>query len=247
MGRPHDCAKLIKEGRSPAQIASELGISTGSVKQYLYVAVGFGLMRRSDILFSINREVRQKIDAICEQLTTKDPALVKRAASSNMLRTDPGEIDIYLSLEREDAFTGDMYCFIAVLETTLHRLIEKILKKEYGDEEQGWWRKGVPCKVRKDCATAREEDPGEPASPYCYTTLIHLKEIIEKDWKVFEKYLPKPLAGKGKLAGQLNELNRIRNKVMHPVRHGRPRQEEFDFVRELHDALGRDRWRSLGA
>lgn len=49
MGRPHDVAKLVREGKSFDEIAAELGISEKSVEQYAHRAIGEGLLRESDV------------------------------------------------------------------------------------------------------------------------------------------------------------------------------------------------------
>ena len=58
MGQPQKAAELLDAGYSPCEIASELGISPSSAKSYLYQAVGHGFIRRSDILFSIDKKTR---------------------------------------------------------------------------------------------------------------------------------------------------------------------------------------------
>jgi hypothetical protein len=45
-----------------------------------------------------------------------------------------------------------------------------------------------------------------------------LKEILDKNWPVLSKRLPKNLQDRKKLGLELNELNRIRNAVMHPIK-----------------------------
>jgi len=210
----------------------------GSVVQYLFVAVGEGLIRRSDILLSIDPGVRQKSDE-------------ERARLSGNFVLPPGYVpgtdgEVYLCLERDGAFMGDLYVFLMELEVALHQLIEAILKSEYGEEETGWWRKGVPQAVRVACVEAREKDYASPSEPYSYTTLIHLKEVIKNQWSLFARYLPRSVAiDKPKLMKSLDKANAIRNKVMHPVRAERPSQDEFDFIRELHRILHRKEWRCL--
>lgn len=67
MGRAEQAAELLKEGNSPSKIAQEMKISLASVKQYLYLKVGEGKIRSSDIVFSIDEEVRNKIESIISQ------------------------------------------------------------------------------------------------------------------------------------------------------------------------------------
>ncbi len=70
MGRPKGCADRAKEGYAPSSIADELGISCSSVVRYLYVAVGKGLVRLSDILLTIPLASRVAIDQAVDDLGT---------------------------------------------------------------------------------------------------------------------------------------------------------------------------------
>jgi len=93
---------------------------------------------------------------------------------------------------------------------------------------------------------AREDDEGGIARPYCYTTLTNLWQIMDAEWGLFTDHVPRARAGdKPGLKRDLGRLKTIRNKVMHPVRDTRPTQEDFDFVREMHRALSRDKWRDV--
>ena len=60
MGRPSDVAQLVRQGKTPTEIAARLGVSV-SVEGYLHRAVGEGLLRRSDIYFSVP-QARRKSD-----------------------------------------------------------------------------------------------------------------------------------------------------------------------------------------
>jgi hypothetical protein len=203
-----------------------------------------GLIRRSDIFLSIDRETRSLINQIAEELGADSFHAIGRKVGDLGVDVDPEEIKIYLDLHRDRAFIGDLYVFITGVEKSLHGLIEDILRSEYGDNEDGWWREGIPQSVRLDCVKAREIDQDTPAPPYCYTTFIHLKVILDKKWALFTKYLPPDVAAdKPDLMGALNRINTIRNKVMHPVRESPPTEDEFEFVREMRRKLAANRWR----
>lgn len=58
MSRIYQTAELLKGGHEPAAISAQLGISVSSVFTYLDRAVGEGLIRRSDIYFSVPPEKR---------------------------------------------------------------------------------------------------------------------------------------------------------------------------------------------
>lgn len=125
-----------------------------------------------------------------------------------------------------------MYEFIRDIEINLHKLVKSALTSEYGND---WWRKGVPEQIRIHCDTSWETDYHEPASePYSYTNFIDLGKILEKQWNVFEKVLPKKLASNRRNTIQrLTKLNHIRNSVMHPVKGIKLTDKDFAFVREF--------------
>jgi hypothetical protein len=104
----------------------------------------------------------------------------------------------------------------------------------FGAGELEWWRVGVPVTVRKECAVRREEDPEEPCEVYCYTNLLDLGSIVERNWVLFKDRLgDRYSAHKRPLLEDLKRLNRIRNRVMHPVRGSVPTEEDFDFLRGM--------------
>ncbi len=122
LGRPDQAAELLKKGKSPSKIAQEMGISTASVKQYLYIKVGEGRIRRSDIFFSMDEIIRNKIESIISQ-HQKYP--IPYWVIYNLLKKE-GEIvnkdDVQLYCELRDARVslGDMYEDIRNIELQLH-------------------------------------------------------------------------------------------------------------------------------
>jgi len=150
--------------------------------------------------------------------------------------------DIYFSLppsRREmhsvaRAALGDMYDDLRRIELALHRRVRATLAEAFGTDDFGWWRRGVPETVRVKCQERRERDQDEPCEPYCYTDLLDLGRIIEEHWTLFKDQLPTRYSTNRKaLLEALARLNRVRNKVMHPVRGLVPCREEFEFVQEL--------------
>lgn len=244
MGRPEECASLLLEGNPPSEIARQLRINYSSVIQYLYVAVGKGSLRLSHLVFSIPQETRSAIDGLIAELATDDFYLVSREADSRQIDVDRNDFRIYLRLR--GAIIGDLYFFMTDLEKNLHSLIEGVLKGEYGRGEQGWWRLGIPEKVRIESVQRRERDVDPTDHPYSYTDFIHLKQIIEENWPLFSKHLPKDEAkDKRALMKALVDANGIRNKVMHPVRGYTPSDDDFEFIRGLHARLAKPKWRIL--
>lgn len=243
MGRPEQCRNLLREGNTPSEIARQLGISSSSVIQYLYVAVGKGSLLLSDLDFAIPQEVRSAIDGLIAELATDDLYMVSREARARQIDVDQVDLRLYLRLRGE--IIGDLYFFVTDLEKNLHTLIMAILKGEYGQGDQGWWRLGVPEKIRVECVQRRERDIDPADHPYCYTDFIHLEQILEEDWALFSKCLPKDVAkDKRALMKALVDANAIRNKVMHPVRGNTPGDGDFKVIMQLRSRLAKQGWRN---
>lgn len=207
MGRPRDVAELVQSGLTPTEIAGRLGVTVESVEGYLHRAVGEGLLRRSDVYFSVPRNNRGSDRTL--RLWFSDPA---RAL-------------------------GDMYEDLRRIETGLHAKVREALIREYGDGEAGWWRKGIPEGVRVKCQERRERDPDDPCEPFSYSDLLDLDKTLEDQWRLLKDLFPDYTANRKQLSKDLRQLSRIRNKVMHPVRGMVPDEDDFDFVRKLQRSL----------
>lgn len=208
MGRPHQVAELIRTGLTPEQIAGELGLTLESVVGYLNRAVGEGLLRRSDIYFSVPRERRGSDGTL--GLWYSDPAHA----------------------------LGDMYEDLRRIEITLHEKIRNALIRRYGEDEAGWWRQGVPEGVRVKCQERRERDRDDPCQPFSYSDLLDLDAVFEDQWALLKDLFPEYTANRKQLSKDLRQLSRIRNKIMHPVRGFVPAEDDFEFVRGLQRAFG---------
>jgi len=227
---------LLLQGKSPFQIAGELRLPQSAVLEQLYRAVGQGHLRRSDILFSIEPQVRQAIEDAIAAAGSNEPRRLRRALANSGVKVSREDVDVYLRLRDARVDLGDMYEFVREIELRLHDYIRTGLVAEYG--EQDWWRKGVPLPVREDCAVMNERDAEPVTSLYCYTTLMNLRFILDREWNALSKNLPGGLrADKQQFLADLSRLNRIRNIVMHPVKGIMFTAEDFDFVRRLRRQL----------
>jgi hypothetical protein len=218
---------------SPSRIAREMNVPLGLVMNYLYRLVGEGGLRRSDILFTLDRQARQEIEKIIQERGTVQPGKIRRYLGAAGIDVNSDDLRIYLKLRDARVDLGDTYELIRDLELNLHKFIRDSLTREYGPEN--WWREGVPLNVREDCALINERD-AEPAQDlFCYTTVMHLFVVLDKQWTALSEFLPARLKGnKQEFLARLKRLNSIRNKVMHPVKGYVITEEDFDFLRELH-------------
>jgi len=243
MGRPHDVASLLREGLCPAEMAKRLGISVGSVGQYLWVAVGEGLIRPSDVLFSLPKTLRKEAGTIIRQNKPKTVSDLQRELYRRGVGYDREELQMLWNLMGAGTIHHHLYEFIVNTEKVMHDKIRETLREKFGDKESGWWRQGVPEAIRLDCVKAREQGEDE-AEPYEFTTFIHLSEIIDKHWPLFVLRLPNEvISDKKEFLGQLKTLNGIRNRVMHPTRLHKISDEDFEFAREVHRKLRLEAWR----
>jgi hypothetical protein len=231
MARKHEAVSWLNQGLSPSGIAQQMGVTIATVMGYLYNQVGEGKIPRSDILFAIGQETRQAVDAIEREHGRLDEWQFRRALNNEHPGVDADDACVYRSLKAPLVYLGDMYAWMYLLEWFLHGYIKETLIQVYGNE---WWRKGIPDSIRADCAATLERDSEPAAEPYCYTTLVQLKETFEKRWDLFSRRLPVgPASDRKRFLSGLTRINQIRNRVMHASKGVVPNEDDFRFLREF--------------
>src|ERR1017187_4989220 len=125
MARKHDAVNLLKRGLSPALIAKNMQIRIGSVMGYLYNQVGEGTIRRSDILFAIDSEIRAAVEAAERESGEFSAWELTAAAMRVKPDVHPEDVRIYLELRKPDVYLGDMYWMICLIEKYLHDFIDR--------------------------------------------------------------------------------------------------------------------------
>jgi DNA sulfur modification protein DndB len=111
-----------------------------------------------------------------------------------------------------------------------HNIISS-LKREFGDDEDGWWLKGIPRSIRLKVAQRREDDPTRPAFEESFD-LIDYKQVILDNWSLFGEKYSKGKGNKKIKMSWMDKLNTIRRKVAHPER-GRVAIDELKFLNEI--------------
>lgn len=237
MSKREQACALLRQGNSPSQIAAKMGLRTSYVMSYLWSKIGEGELRRSDIAFSLRRNVRRAIEDVVAETKSQSAGRICQELAKRGIQVSRYDVRMYLEYRRAPVVLGDMYEIVRNVEVRLHRFIKRVFISEFGEEE--WWRGGVPDYVRAECAALREKDPEPAPEPYNYTHLIALREILDRRWGLLSRHLPAEMAqNKKDLMDRLVQLNRIRNHVMHPVRGGMLSEEEFEFVYTLDADLG---------
>jgi hypothetical protein len=242
MARKQEAVSQLRHGRSPAEIATRMGVSVETVMGYLYNQVGEGKIRRSDILFAVGDDTRMAVQAIEQEHGEINRAQLRRIIRQQYPEVSADEAWVYITLRTPETYLGDMYWYIYTLESLLHVFIQNALMTAYGND---WWRMGIPENIRADCAATRERDPEPEHEPYCYTTLIHIKEIIDRRWNLFSKVISKGAASKkSEFLSGFTKLNNIRNRVMHAAKGNPPDEADFRVVREFIDFADFANWTS---
>ena len=202
MGKRDEALGLLRDGFDPVAIAARQQVGVLTIIGYFNEMIGSGRLRRLDVLFSMPRERR------LQPKTREDRQILETFGSAAHA-------------------LGDMYEGIRRVEIKLHTGIRRALQEQYGKDESGWWRTGVPLGVRQKLQSRREEDI-DPGEPYAYTDLLDLAEILDKNWKAIAQTVICDSSQKKNTLAELRRLNQIRRKVMHPVRYSPPRDDEFE-------------------
>ena len=238
MGVREDTLKMLREGLSPKEITKARGVNINTTLGYLDQLVGRGDLRRSDIFFSVPKDIRNAIPASLIKGRILTIQEVSIHLKKQQINADLEDIIVVIKYGDSRHALGDMYEDIRAIETHLHNIICEALIEEYGEGELEWWRKGIPLSIRQNCQSRREEDEDPVEDPYCYTDLLDLWHILDKQWNTLKDALPDSLIiNKRNLRESLIRLNRIRRQVMHPVRGVTPSEEDFEFIREFKEQL----------
>lgn len=248
MARKHEAVRRLEAGMAPSAIAGSMGVSIPTVMNYLYNQVGEGRLQRSDIVFSIPREIRNEVDRVAAARQRKGRECDAAFLRSHLTRKNwdaarIADAEVYLSLRSGKVPLGDMYEWIYRIETELHSLVKAVLQANFGAK---WWRKGIPVEIRARCAERKERDEDFEIAlePYCYTHFIDLRTIIDRNWSLFSKAVPGSVAkDKRRLLSGLNTLNGIRNRVMHPAKAKPPDEKTFTWVHDFLAYLELEKWK----
>ncbi len=120
------------------------------------------------------------------------------------------------------------------LQLMIHDATMTLLLDRFGRDESGWWRKGVPEKVRTEVAARRETNP-EGGAYDQFFELLDYRSIASANWDSFDPFFGFG-SGKGKESqlAWFSKLSAIRNRIAHPER-GTVSEEELAFIEELAD------------
>jgi hypothetical protein len=84
---------------------------------------------------------------------------------------------------------------------------------------EDWWSEHIPLPIRQKCAQRQEEEKCQWPKE-AYLDLVDLKEIMEKQWKLFESYIAAEgyKGGKEKSLAWLDRLNKLRRMFAHQLK-----------------------------
>ncbi len=229
LGARRTTVLLVQAGLTPRQISEVRGVNLGTTLGYIDQAIGAGLLRRSDVLFTLPEGVRT---------APRGPGGAAKPPEGIVPGQHPADAAVVERYGSAAHALGDMYEHLCAIEQRLHEMVRATLVQNLGEHEGGWWRQGIPESIRKVCQARREEDEHPAPHAYHYTDLLDLGTVIEANWGVLASVLPEQYRGARKaILKDLRRLNGIRRRVMHPVRHAPPDEDDFRFTRSLRMAL----------
>ena len=235
MSSSQEIIALLRQGLLPSEIARVRGQAISTIIQHIHDQLGEGAIRPVEVILIFKGEQGNRLDALFNEHRAHTYRTFEKHAIALGFTDD--EVRLYHEIRQSARLRGDIYVYTADIEVTLHGIIREVLVSHFGSDENGWWRQGVPTSVRKACVQAREDDPEPVPDPYCYTTLIHLSDIIETKWSIFQPVFSDQ--EKKQLLAWLRQLNYLRNAVMHPVKGKRWRPQELQALKALHDIVQR--------
>jgi hypothetical protein len=234
MGAREDSVKLLRSGLTPGQISRHRRVSLKTTLGYLDEMVGRGMIRRSDIFFSVTPEVRRQVATVLKPRLATTKQAVRARLERRGFSIDEDDLEVVLRYGNARHALGDMYEDLRTVEVGLHRVVRSGLEVKYGRGDRRWWKLGVPRTIRTKCEKRFHDDPESPAHPYAYTDILDLRGLLDKHWQDLSPHVCRDgNADRSGLLRDLERLNRIRRIVMHPVRGRVPSEADFEFLRDV--------------
>lgn len=144
---------------------------------------------------------------------------------------DPPGLQSYLK-SQDQTGTNAARLLMPELQLRIHDTTLRLLVGKFGDDESGWWRKGVPERVRTEVAARREASP-EGGAYDQFFELLDYRAIATAHWEQFQPYFAiGDGRSKEKQLGWFSSLNGIRNRVAHPER-GPVSEDELAFIESV--------------
>jgi DNA sulfur modification protein DndB len=193
----------------------------------------------ADYLGSLSEDDRKKFrDLRGVQGVTARVRHCQKAIRDKYSNFSPSGLDEYLEQEKAQTNIRSKE-IIDRIEKMLQRVVIEELKREFGDDENGWWIEGVPKPVRLEVGRRQEEDDAQRGGKENYFDLIHYKRIATDNWNLFRDLLSfgKPGAGKEKGTAWLNDLNEKRKIVSHASSAVSLTIEDFARLQEYEESL----------
>jgi hypothetical protein len=229
--------RLLQQGLPPREIARERDVTLETILGYLETMIGRGKIRRSDVYYSIPERTRRAISSVMKDGRSRTKDAVAARLQRQRQAVHGADIEVVLRFWSPPHPLGEMYEYLREIEVGLHNLIRCSLEAKFGPSDAQWWKLGVPESVRGECGKRRESEAlAAGPHPFCYTDLLDLRTIMERNWGVFSERVPS--IEKKLLMSDLVRLNEIRRVVMHPVRGTMPTDDDFDLVWSLRIRLG---------
>lgn len=141
-------------------------------------------------------------------------------------------------IARKEAQTNDQARqMIEYIERTLQDVLLTTLKEEFQQDANEWWFEGVPKSVRLKVDDRINQSDGKAGTREQNFDLIHYRDIIEANWKLFGDTFGYGAKGnKQEKTKWLADVAAMRNVVMHPSR------REFLSFQKLNELHGYEDW-----
>lgn len=146
----------------------------------------------------------------------------------------PG-LDDHLA-SQDDSFTEKATLLIRDIQIAINGHVISCLKQEFPSEKD-WWYEGVPDEIKKKVAVRMAVDKERLGEEKSFD-LLDYKNIATANWELLGPTLGRPAdgAGKQKQIAWFQELNKLRNRTMHPER-GVVSKEELAWLEEIANHL----------
>ncbi len=244
---------LIKKGHSPNQIKEEIPRNYSTLKGHLDLGIARGMIKKSEIIYLISRNEREFFDSLIKKYHKDNAYWIQQEYSKEILKAKMkidlakdtnhkycningveyflyDNLNLLVYCEFRNSCLPDAYDYCRQIETTIHAMIESYLRDEY---TESWWSH-IPEYIRKEFSTNLKKESHnklnfseDDENLYNYLSFGKLLSLVAKFSEI------NAFIGKERL-NKLWEINKVRNKVAHPVNLINPiTDEDYHLLRNF--------------
>ena len=207
--------------------------TSAEIKPYLRVLIDYFMVASVDEIRAFRR-IGSSLTAVRQQAYGLGAHINNN--NSNFM---PKGLEDYLE-SRDEAGTAEAAAQVRKIQRIVFEHVIGTLKEHFGDQQDAWWIRGIPLRIRQGCMN-RWQEKDQEGEKESQLFLIHYIDICHYNWNLFKDVMALGFPNKDNKKActkWIKDLNDIRNITAHPER-GVLNNSQVMFVNECMEKVKR--------